>query len=182
MDAFEELVRRHTRRVFGVLAGIVGNMDDVRDVMQDVFLKAYEHIKRFQGRSKFSTWLTSIAINTGTELLRQRRPTESLAEDEDEDFRPRQVQSWEEDPEQLLAASQRSQLVREAILRLPQKYRIAVVLRDINQLSTEDAAAALGIGVPALKARVLRGRLMLRESLAPHFTRTDKRSPDAELR
>ena len=182
VDAFEELVRRHTRRVFGVLAGIVGNMDDVRDVMQDVFLKAYEHIKRFQGRSKFSTWLTSIAINTGTELLRQRRPTESLAEDEDEDFRPRQVQSWEEDPEQLLAASQRSQLVREAILRLPQKYRIAVVLRDINQLSTEDAAAALGIGVPALKARVLRGRLMLRESLAPHFTRTDKRSPDAELR
>src|SRR5207248_3369970 len=110
VDAFEELVRRHTRRVFGVLAGIVGNMDDVRDVMQDVFLKAYEHIKRFQGRSKFSTWLTSIAINTGTELLRQRRPTESLAEDEDEDFRPRQVQSWEEDPEQLLAASQRSQL------------------------------------------------------------------------
>jgi RNA polymerase sigma-70 factor, ECF subfamily len=183
MDAFEGLVRRHTRRVFGVLAGIVGNMDEVRDVTQDVFLKAFEHIERFQGRSKFSTWLTSIAINTGTELLRQRRPTESLAEEEDDEgFRPRQVQSWEEDPEQLLAASQRSQLVREAILRLPQKYRIAVLLRDINQLSTEDAAAALGIGVPALKARVLRGRLMLRESLAPHFTRAEKRSPDAELR
>jgi RNA polymerase sigma-70 factor (ECF subfamily) len=178
-DAFEELVRRHTRRIFGVVAGILGNMDEVRDVTQDVFLKAFEHINRFQGRSKFSTWLTSIAINTGTELLRQRRPTESLAEEEDEGFRPRQVQSWGDDPEHLLDASERSELVRGAVLRLPQKYRIAVLLRDIHQLSTEDAAAALGIGVPALKARVLRGRLMLRESLAPHFTRTQNRSPDA---
>ncbi len=182
-DAFEELVRRHSRRVFGTLAGLLGNLDDARDLTQDVFLKAFENIGRFQGRSKFSTWLTSIAINTGTELLRQRRPSESLDQGEDGDeFRPRQIQSWADDPEQVLAASQRTQLVREGVLRLPEKYRVVVLLRDINQLSTEEAAAALGLSIPAVKARLLRGRLMLRESLAPHFIRVEKRSTDAQLR
>ncbi|MFZ0774151.1 MAG: sigma factor-like helix-turn-helix DNA-binding protein [Candidatus Sulfotelmatobacter sp.] len=113
--------------------------------------------------------------NAGTDLLRQRKPSEPLEEGQgDEGFRPRQVQKWAEDPERLLAASQMNELVREAVLRLPEKYRIAVLLRDINQLSTEEAAAALDLSVPALKARVLRGRLMLRESLAPHFIRKDK--------
>jgi RNA polymerase sigma-70 factor (ECF subfamily) len=171
-DAFEELVRRHFRRIFGTLSGILGNTDAARDATQEVFLKAFEHIRGFQGRSKFSTWLTSIAINSGTELLRQRTGDESLDEaDDDQGFRPRLIQAWSETPEQLLAASQVRDLVRQAVLRLPQKYRVAVLLRDINQLSTEEAAASLGIGVPAFKARILRGRLMLRESLAPHFVR-----------
>ena len=184
IDVFEELVRRHSRRVFAVLIGIVGNMDDVRDATQDVFLRAFEHIGSFQGRSKFSTWLISIAINSGTDFLRQRKPSEPLGEvsDEEEGFRPRQIQSWADNPEQLCAASQRSHLVREGVLRLPQKYRVAVLLRDISQLSTEEAAAALRLSVPALKARLLRGRLMLRESLTPYFIRTEKRNPDAQLR
>ena len=172
-DAFEDLVRRHSRRVFGTLSGLLGNIDDARDATQDVFLKAFQHIDRFQGRSKFSTWLTSIAINTGTELLRQRRPTESLdGADDEQDFRPRQIQSWVDNPEQLLAKTQVNDLVRRGVLRLPEIYRVAVLMRDINQLPTEEAAAALGLSIPALKARVLRGRLMLRESLAPHFSRS----------
>jgi RNA polymerase sigma-70 factor (ECF subfamily) len=175
IDVFEELVRRHSRRVFGTLVGLLGNIDDAHDATQEVFLKAFENIGRFQGRSKFSTWLTSIAINAGTDLLRQRKPFESLDEtQDDEGFRPRQVQKWADDPERSLAASQMNELVREAVLRLPEKYRVAVLLRDINQLSTEEAAAVLELSVPALKARVLRGRLMLRESLAPHFIRQDK--------
>jgi RNA polymerase sigma-70 factor (ECF subfamily) len=172
-EAFAELVRRHTRRVFGTLSGLVGNVDDARDTTQEVFLKAFQNIMSFQERSKFSTWITSIAVNTGTELLRQRRPTESLDEtDEESGFRPRQIQSWVEDPEQQLAKTQMNDLVRRGVLRLPEKYRVAILLRDINQLPTEEAAAALNLSVPALKARVLRGRLMLRESLAPHFTRS----------
>jgi len=175
IDVFEELVRRHSRRIFGTLAGLMGNIEDARDATQEVFLKAFENIGRFQGRSKFSTWLTSIAINTGTDFLRQRKPSESLEEtQDDEGFRPRQVQKWADDPERSLAASQMNELVREAVLRLPEKYRVAVLLRDINQLSTEEAAAVLELSIPALKARVLRGRLMLRESLAPHFIRQDK--------
>jgi len=179
VDVFEELVRRHTRRVFGTLAGIVGNLDDARDATQDVFLKAFENISKFEGRAKFSTWLMSIAINTGTEMLRQRKPSEALqGTDDEEDFRPRQIQRWTDDPEQIFSAAQRDELVRDAILLLPDKYRVALILRDINQLSTEDAAAALDLSVPALKARVLRGRLMLRERLAPHFTR-DRERDDA---
>jgi RNA polymerase sigma-70 factor (ECF subfamily) len=175
VDVFEELVRRHSRRIFGTLAGILGNIDDAHDATQEVFLKAFENIGRFEGRSKFSTWLTSIAIHAGTDFLRQRKPLEPLEEgQDDEGFRPRQVQKWADDPERLLAASQMNELVREAVLRLPEKYRVAVLLRDINQLSTEEAAAVLELSVPALKARVLRGRLMLRESLAPHFIRQDK--------
>jgi RNA polymerase sigma-70 factor (ECF subfamily) len=171
-EMFADLVRQHTRRVFGTLLGIVGNVDDARDSTQEVFLRAYQNIASFQGRSKFSTWLMSIAVNTGTELLRQRRPTESLDEPDDErEFRPRQIQSWGPNPEQQIAKSQMKDLVRRGVERLPQKYRVAVLLRDINQLSTEEAAAALSLSIPATKARVLRGRLMLRESLAPYFAR-----------
>ena len=179
VDVFEELVRRHSGRVFGTVAGIVGNLDDARDATQDVFLKAFENIARFEGRARFSTWLISIAINTGTEMLRHRKHTEPLgAVGDDEDFRPRQVQQWADDPEQICTAAQRNELVRDGILRLPEKYRVALILRDISQLSSEEAAAALEIGVPALKARVLRGRLMLRERLAPHFAR-DREGQDA---
>lgn len=174
-DAFEALVRLHNRRIFGTLAGILGDLDDARDATQEAFLKAYEHIGHFERRSKFSTWLTSIAVNTATESLRRRKPMESLDEMEtEEDFRPRQVQQWASNPEQILSSTQRNSLVREAVLRLPYKYRVAILLRDISEFSTEDAAATLGLSVPALKARVLRGRLMLRESLAVHFARSEK--------
>ena len=170
VDVFEELVRCHSGRVFGIAAGIVGNLDDARDATQDVFLKAFESIARFEGRAKFSTWLISIAINTATEMLRHRKRTEPLGVvEDDEDFRPRQVQKWPDDPEQIFTAAQRNKLVHDGILQLPEKYRVALILHDISQLSSEEAAAALEIGVPALKARVLRGRLMLRERLAPHF-------------
>ena len=179
VDVFEELVRRHSRRVFGTLGGLLGNLDDARDATQDVFLKAFENISKFEGRAKFSTWLMSIAINTGTEILRHRKPSEPIEGiDDDEDFRPRQIQRWADDPEQIFSAAQRNELVRDGILQLPEKYRVALILRDINQLSTEEAAAALDLSVPALKARVLRGRLMLRERLARHFTR-DRERDDA---
>ena len=179
VDVFEDLVRRHSKRVFGTLAGILGNLDDAGDATQDVFLKAFENISKFEGRAKFSTWLISIAINTGTEMLRHRKSSEPIEGiDDEEDFRPRQIQRWADDPEQMFSAAQRNQLVREGILQLPEKYRVALILRDINQLSSEEAAAALDLNVPALKARVLRGRLMLRERLARHFTR-DRDGDDA---
>ena len=189
-DAFEELVRRHSRRIFATLAGLLGNVDDARDITQDVFLKAFEHMDRFEGRSKFSTWLTSIAINTGTELLRQRKPSESLDEGEaDDQFRPRQIQSWADNPEQALAASQRADLVREGVLRLPQKYRAVVLLRDINQLSTEEVAARAGPeycgGQSPLAARtvdVARESRTLFQSRGKGAPRTRKKDPKSGVR
>jgi RNA polymerase sigma-70 factor (ECF subfamily) len=134
-------------------------------------LKAFEHLSRFEGRSKFSTWLLSIATNTGLERLRRRRPMESLDEpsSDDEGFRPRQVRAWTDDPEQLYSQAELRALIEHGVMALPVKYRVVVMLRDIEHLSAEEAATALGLGIPAIKSRLLRGRLMLREALAPHF-------------
>jgi RNA polymerase sigma-70 factor, ECF subfamily len=173
LEAFEELMNRHSRRVYRTLMGILGNPDEARDAVQDTFLKAFEHIGEFQGRSKYSTWLVSIAGNTGVQVLRNRRRLESLDDDgvESQDgFRPKDLRSWAEDPEQLYSKAETRMLIEGAILKLPAKYRIVVVLRDLEQLSIEDSAAALGLGIPALKARHLRGRLMVREALTPSFS------------
>jgi RNA polymerase sigma-70 factor (ECF subfamily) len=135
-------------------------------------VKAFQHLGAFQGRSKFSTWLVSIASNTGLQLLRDRKPMQSLDDglaEEDEGFRPRQIRSWTEDPEQLYSRTETRALVEEGVMNLPPKYRVVLMLRDIEQLSIEESAAALGLGIPALKSRHLRGRLMLREALTPHF-------------
>ncbi len=172
LDAFENLVKRHSERIYRMLVSLLGDADQAMDAMQDTFLKAFQSLGQFEGRSKFSTWLMTIANNTGMQTLRQRRPSESLDDGdwEDEGFRPRQVRAWTDDPEQQLSKSETRQLVERHILRLPVKYRVVVMLRDVEQLSTEEAAAALGLGIPALKARLVRGRLMLREALAPHFS------------
>jgi len=171
-DAFEVLVTRHSRRVYRTLLGILGSREEARDAMQDTFVKAFHHLGEFQGRSKFSTWLVSIASNTGLQRLRDRRPMESLDEDfseADESFRPRQIRAWTEDPEQLYSRTETRALVEEGVMKLPAKYRVVLMLRDIEQLSIEEVAVALGLGIPALKSRHLRGRLMLREALTPHF-------------
>jgi len=172
LGAFEELIRRHSSSVYRALMAILGNPEESQDAMQDALLSAFKHIGGFQGRAKFSTWLISIARNTALQRLRDRKDTESLDEgvEGEEEFRPRQIRAWQDDPEQIHSKSETKKLVEKSILGLPSKYRIVVMLRDIEQLSTEEVARQLGLTVPALKARLLRGRLMLRESLAPHFT------------
>ncbi len=168
-DAFEELVRRHGRKVYRSLIGILGSAEEAEDAMQDAFLKAFQHIAEFEGRSTFATWLVRIAINTGVQRLRRRKDFESL--DDDDAFRPRRIQAWQDDPEQSYSKEEIRALIEREIAKLPTKYRVVVMLRDLGELSTEQAANALGLGVPALKARLLRGRLMLRESLVPYFSK-----------
>ena len=175
LEAFEVLVARHSKRVYRTLVGVLSSPEEARDAMQDTFLKSFQHLASFEGRSKFSTWLISIASNTGLQRLRERRPMESLDDDGpegEEGFRPRQVRAWIDDPEQLYAQAEVRSLVENCLKKLPAKYRVVVLLRDFEQLSAEDAAAALGLGVPALKSRLLRGRLMLREALAPYFAKS----------
>jgi RNA polymerase sigma-70 factor, ECF subfamily len=173
LEAFEDLVRRHSRRVYRTLVGILGASTDAQDAMQDAFLKAFEHISEFQGRSKFSTWLLTIARNTALQRLREQENVESLDEDgrvREEEFHPRQVSAWQDDPEELYSKAERRELVEKGVMRLPAKYRVVVMLHDIEELSTEEAAQSLGLSVPALKARLFRGRLMLREWLSAYFT------------
>jgi RNA polymerase sigma-70 factor (ECF subfamily) len=173
VDAFEEIMERHSRRVYRTLIGVLGNADEARDGMQDTFLKAFQHISDFEGRSKLSTWLVSIASNTGIQRLRERRPEQSLEHDDsDETFRPKELRAWSDDPEQLYAKAELKALVEEGVMKLPAKYRVVLMLKDIEQLSIEEVGGALGIGIAAVKSRVLRGRLMMREALAPHFAKS----------
>jgi RNA polymerase sigma-70 factor (ECF subfamily) len=172
VNAFETLVQRHSQLVYRTLIGLLGNPDDAKDALQDTFLKAFQNLPRFERRAKFSTWLVSIAANTGLQQLRDRKQLESLHDDasDHEEFRPRQIRAWGDDPEQAYSKDQRRELVERGISRLPAKLRVVLLLRDVQQLSTDEAAAALGLSVPATKARLLRARLMLRENLAPHFS------------
>lgn len=173
LEAFEELVRRHSQLIYRALVAILGDPVEAQDAMQDALLSAFRHIAGFQGRSKFSTWLVSIARNTAFQRLRGRKEVESLNEDEcgeDRDFRPRQVKAWQDNPEQFYSKSEIRRLVERGILGLPEKYRVVVMLRDIQQLSTDEVSRQLGLSVPTIKTRLLRGRLMLRERLSPHFT------------
>jgi RNA polymerase sigma-70 factor (ECF subfamily) len=171
LGSFETLIRRHSSTVYRVLMAILGNPDEAQDAMQDALMSAFKHIGGFQRRSRFSTWLVSIARNTALQRLRDRKNVESLDEagEGEEEFRPRQIRAWQDDPEQLHSKGEIRDLVEKGILGLPVKYRVVVMLRDIEQLSTEEVARQLGLGVPATKARLQRGRLMLREALAPHF-------------
>ena len=169
-DAFEELVRKHGRRVYRSLVGILGSAEEAEDALQDAFLKAFQHLPNFEARSRFSTWLVRIAINTGLQRLRSRKEVDSLDE-EAEEFRPRNIQAWTDTPEEFYSREELRRLVEKEVMKLPLKYRVALVLRDLEELSTEEAAAALGLSIPGLKARILRGRLMLRESMVPYFSK-----------
>jgi len=177
LEAFEELVRRHTQLIYRSLVAILGDAEDAQDAMQDTLLSAFKHIGGFEGRSKFSTWLVSIARNAALQRLRSRRKTESLDEsdpDEDHNFRPRQIAAWQENPEQSHSQAEMRRLVEKGLLQLPAKYRVVVMLRDIEQLSTDDVARQLGLSVPAVKTRLLRARLMLREWLSLHLVGRSK--------
>lgn len=172
-QAFEELVRRHERRVYRTVLSITGNQEDAEDAMQETFLRLYQHLGEFQGASRFTTWLTRIAINEGLQKLRKRKPMQSLDEPKEfnDETMPRQFGTWHENPEELYAQEEIRRIVQEAINSLPPAYRVVFMLRDVEGLSTEEAAEALGLGVAALKSRILRARLLMRERLAERFQR-----------
>ncbi len=177
LTAFEALVRRHHRRVYRTLVGMTGSREDAEDDLQGAFLKAYQHIRDFEGRSSFSSWLTRIAINEARQRLRARGRDAVIDEgaEVDEEFRPRETEAWEDNPEQRYSKQELRELLEQEIVKLPAIYRAAVVLRDLEQLSTEEAASALGIEATTLKWRVHQGRLRLREALAPRFSRSIER-------
>lgn len=172
-QAFEELVRRHERRVYRVAIAITGNQEDAEEAMQETFLKMYQHLGQFQRASRLSTWLTRIAVNEALQKRRQRRITESLDEPTmaDEEMMPKQLEDWHDDPEKMYAKQEIRQIAEEAIQALAPIYREAFVLRDIEGLTTEEAAETLGVAIPAFKSRLLRARLMMREALAARFQR-----------
>jgi len=176
--AFAELVRRYEGKIFRLAQHITQNREDAEDVLQETFLKAYEHLDQFQGQSKFYTWIVRIAVNQALMKLRRRKTDRSVSLDESidtgEDTVTREIAAWDEDPEQRFSREELGELLDSAIESLAPSYRSVFVLRDIEELSTEETAEALGLSIPAVKSRLLRARLQLREKL----TRTFKRKGD----
>jgi RNA polymerase sigma-70 factor (ECF subfamily) len=171
--AFGELVKRYDRNVFRIANHITQNREDAEDVVQDAFLKAYENLEQFQGNSKFYTWLVRIAVNEALMKLRRRRPGRIVSLDEDvqtdEDTMPREVADWSPNPEQLYNQAELKDILGKTIQGLPPSFRTVFVLRDVEGLSTEETAEALNLSIPAVKSRLLRARLQLRERLNKYF-------------
>ncbi len=174
--AFEELVNRYERKIFRLAQNITGNREDAEDAMQDAFLKSYAHLKEFQGDSRFYTWLVRIAVNESLMRLRKRKPNQISLDEPvgtDDDIMPREVEDWGPSPEQRYAQTELQQILNKAIENLDPAYRTVFVLRDVEELSTEETAALLGISVPAVKSSLLRARLKMRERLQRYFRKGD---------
>jgi RNA polymerase sigma-70 factor (ECF subfamily) len=174
-SAFTELVSRYERRIFRLAKNITQSEEDAEDVLQESFLKAYQHLGGFQGQSKFYTWIVRIAVNEALMKLRKRKTGKTVSLDETidtgEENVVREIAVWEDNPEQRYSQREIRELLDKAIMSLRPAFRAVFVLRDVEDLSTEETAAVLDLSVPAVKSRLLRARLQLREKLTRFFKR-----------
>jgi len=175
-ESFTTLINQYDRHIYRLALNITGNQEDAEDVLQDSFLKAYSNLDQFQGDSRFYTWLVRIAVNEALMKLRKRRGASwvSLDEPADTDHRslvPREVEDWTENPERSYAKTELRDILSQAIEKLEPQFRTVFVLRDVEEFSTEETAKMLGLSVPAVKSRLLRARLKLRELLNKYFKR-----------
>ncbi len=173
--AFGRLVGKYDRKIFRLARHITQNQEDAEDVLQEAFLKAYTHLDSFVGNSKFYTWLVRIAVNESLMKLRKRRTSREVSIDEPHDTGEetvvREVAVWEGNPEERFSQKELREILDEAIDSLAPIYRTVFLLRDVEELSTEETAEALDLSVPAVKSRLLRARLQLREKLTRQFKR-----------
>jgi len=170
-ELFYELIRPYERRVFAIAFTILRNEADAEDAAQEAFLKALKHLAQFRSESRFSTWLIQVAINEAHQRQRKNhleimQPIEDQ-ENEDGTYTPRDFADWREIPSEALERKEIRDKLTAAFGSLAQKYREVFVLRDVERLSIEDAAQVLGISTGAVKTRLLRARLMLRDLLSP---------------
>jgi RNA polymerase sigma-70 factor (ECF subfamily) len=173
--AFGDLIGKYERKIFRLAQHITQNREDAEDVLQETFLKAYEHLGQFQGNSKFYTWIVRIAVNQALMKLRKRKTDKTVSMDEGidtgEDVVVREIAAWDEDPEQRYSREELNEILTAAVDSLAPAYRTVFVLRDVEDLSTEETAEALELSIPAVKSRLLRARLQLREKLTKFFKR-----------
>jgi RNA polymerase sigma-70 factor, ECF subfamily len=174
-EAFEVLVGRLQRRVYGLAYRILGQAQDAEDVVQQTFLSVIEHIDSFRGESAVATWVLRIATNFALKALRKKRglPTVPLDAGEDDSYsavpHPDFIAEWRETPDALAERAELRAFLDRAVDELDDKHRVVFVLRDIEGLSTEETAEALGLSVANVKVRLLRARMQLRERLTREF-------------
>ena len=173
--AFSDLTNRYSRNIFRLANHITQSQEDAEDVLQETFLNAYEHLQDFQGNSKFYTWLVRIAVNQALMKLRKRKSDRTVSLDQGfdtgEETVVREIAAWDENPEQHYSREEIRAILDTSIESLPEIFRTVFVLRDIEELSTEETAATLNLSIPAVKSRLLRARLQLREKLTRFFKR-----------
>ena len=173
--SFSVLLRRYEGKIFRLAMNITQNREDAEDVLQEAFLKAYEHLDQFQGNSRFYTWIVRIAVNQALMKLRKRRSDRAVSLDEQidtgEDTVVREIAAWDPDPEERFSREELHGILTGAIDELSPIYRTVFTLRDVDGLSTEETAEVLDLTVPAVKSRLLRARLQLRDKLTRFFKR-----------
>lgn len=170
-ELFYELVKPYERRIYTAAFAILRNEAEAEDAAQEAMLKALTHIRQFRAEARFSTWLTQITVNEA--LMRRRKAHSEIMEpigerqEEDGTYTPRDFADWREIPSEVLERKEIRQKLASAVAGLAAKYREVFMLRDVQHLSIEETAEALGITQASVKTRLLRARLMLRDLLAP---------------
>jgi RNA polymerase sigma-70 factor, ECF subfamily len=175
-ESFAALINQYDRHIYRLALNITGNQEDAEDVLQDSFLKAYTNLAQFQGNSRFYTWLVRIAVNEALMKLRKRRGASWVSldepvETEDRSLMPQEIADWADNPEESYAKAELQDILNQTMQKLEPQFRTVFVLRDVENLSTEETAKMLGLSVPAVKSRLLRARLKLRELLNKYFKR-----------
>lgn len=166
--AFEALMRRYEDRIYSLAYRMMGDPDEAFDVLQEATISAYQHLSDFKGDSAFSTWLYRIAVNAA--LMRKRSMKHAAVSSEDDDKLAQYIDhprgerpvDWASDPVLSMENTELKRVMEESLVKLPDKYRTAVVLKDIEERPLEEVARILNISVPATKSRLHRARLMLR--------------------
>lgn len=173
-DEFARLVDVYSVPIYRLAIKMLGDQQDAEDMLQNTFLNAFKHIRSFEERSSLATWLYRIAANEALMMIRKQRPETnltdtSLEDDEGEDYSPVQFVDWCCLPEDELLSSESRSRLDQAIQRLPERLRIVFILRDLEGLSIEETSQALDLSQTAVKTRLLRARLNLREQLSSYY-------------
>ena len=172
--AFEQLVKRYDRKLLRIAQSVTHNREDSQDAVQEAFLKAYQHLADFREACQFSTWLIRITVNQALMKLRKQRGAKEMSLDEDfgdeGDILPKEVTDWAPNPEQLCWASELRDILFKALDELRPISRMVFILRDVEGLTIDQTAVVLNMSQTAVKARLWRARLQLREALSKHFS------------
>ena len=181
-DAFTELVNRYSDKVYRLAYRITGNPDDAEEVLQEVFIILVEKLNTFRQESRFSTWLYRVAANASYMFLRGGKKDKESQVSFD-DYKPYNDhgalegvadKDWSDIPEYKLLSIEGTQLIEKAINKLPEDYKIVFHMKDVEGLTSREIAKVLGLSLPAVKSRVLRARLFLRDKLSDYYSEWDK--------
>jgi len=172
-EEFSHLVDAYSSKIYRLAIKMLNQQQDAEDVLQETFLKAYRGLKSFDGRSKLSTWLFRIATNEALMVIRRKHPEvvsiDEPVETEEGEQEPIQIIDWCCLPENELLSEETKEKLDAAVQKLPERLKVVFLLRDINDLSTHETAEVLGLSDTAVKTRLSRARLRLREELSAYF-------------